>query len=117
MLELTVADWKKSVAWYRDCMGFTVETLDEPHAFAVLNSGTSRLSLKGGTPQLGSIIPFFQVDDLLALLNRLAEHGVHRDGELRRSDEGYRRAFIRDPDGYRIGLFEWTTSAPKDGAS
>ncbi len=107
MLDLTVADWQRSVAWYQECLGFTVEKLDEPHAFALLNSGGSRLSLKGGLPQVGTMTPFFQVDDLAGFLQRLAQHGVTCEGEMRTSPEGYRRAFIRDPDGYRLGLFEW----------
>jgi predicted enzyme related to lactoylglutathione lyase len=62
------------------------------------------VALKGGTPAPGGVVLHFNVSDLDAELTRL---GVVAS-PVEESAEGYREAFTADPDGYRIGLFEWT---------
>lgn len=105
-VELTVADWSASVAWYRDVLGLEVQLLDEVGAFALLRAGGGRLALKAGKPEPGSVLVTFEVDDLPAELSRLAAHGVVPESPLKASPEGYRRALLRDPDGYRLCLFD-----------
>lgn len=105
MTELAVADLAAALGWYRDRLRLPVTLLDEPNRFALL---AGRLALKEGTPSPGGVILHFRVDDLDAELARLAAAGVVPDGPVKASAEGYRRAFVRDPDGYRVGLFAWT---------
>jgi catechol 2,3-dioxygenase-like lactoylglutathione lyase family enzyme len=110
LVEIVVSDFARSLAWYRDALGMTVTLLDEPNQFVLLRSaGSGQLALKGGS---GPADPeavrlhFFQ-PDLDAALERLRELGIVPDGPPRVSHEGYRSATLRDPDGYRVYLFEW----------
>jgi catechol 2,3-dioxygenase-like lactoylglutathione lyase family enzyme len=105
-VELTVADWRAARAWYRDALGLAVELEDEATGFVLLRAGGSRVALKAGTPRPGTVKLVFEVADLAAGLDRLAGLGA-AVGPVKPSAEGYRRAFVRDPDGYEIGLFEW----------
>ena len=106
-VELTVSDWAASLAWYRDVLGLR-EVMSVPHdRFALLHAGEGRFALKEGTPAPGTVLPTFEVADLDEELRRLAGHGVTPDGVVTESDEGYRRARLRDPDGYALCLFAW----------
>ena len=100
--ELTVSDWPRSIAWYRDGLGFSVVLLDELNQFALLGN----LALKQGTPNPGSTLIHIQVPNLTDALAHLATLGVHPVGELKTSQEGYTRARLTDPDGHGIVLFE-----------
>ena len=108
LVELTVADWPTSLAWYRDRLGLSVELLDEPNRYALLAAGPARIALKSGMPVLGTVKIAFRVADLEVDLQRLARAGVHSAGPIEVSPEGYRSARLADPDGYRIELFDWT---------
>lgn len=107
MVELSVTDFARSVAWYRDVLGLTVTRLDEPNGFALLQTGGGRVALKRGIRSPTTVRLHFHVPDLTAELARLAALGVHPEFDPKMSDEGYRRADLRDPDGYPITLFEW----------
>lgn len=100
MIELAVVDLSTSLHFYRDRIGLPVEHLDETRGFALLGAG-GRLALKRGTPGGGATV-HLEVADLTRELARL---GV--SAELTTSAEGYRRAKLRDPDGYSVVLFEW----------
>jgi predicted enzyme related to lactoylglutathione lyase len=106
-VELTVADWRVAVAWYRDALGLAVRLVDEANGFALLQAGGGRVALKSGVPRPGTVRLVFEVTGLPAELERLAALGVAVTSPIKASPEGYRRAFVRDPDGYEIGLFEW----------
>lgn len=108
MIELAVADWRAAFTWYRDTLGLDVEMLVERDRFALLRGrkGT-RLALKEGQPVPGSLLLHFEVDNLDADLERLESLEVQLEGAVKVSPEGYRRAIIRDLDGYRLCLFEW----------
>jgi catechol 2,3-dioxygenase-like lactoylglutathione lyase family enzyme len=107
LVELTVADWPASVAWYRDRLGLTVELLDHAHQFGLLAAGPARLALKAGQPAPGSSKVTFRVTDLDAELTRLERAGVVPISSVRTSPEGYRAARLLDPDGHRVELFVW----------
>jgi catechol 2,3-dioxygenase-like lactoylglutathione lyase family enzyme len=92
-VELRVRDLAASVAWYRDVLGLEVVQADEVGRFALLSGG---VALKEGEPG-GGVLLAFEV----ASLERFA-------GEVKASDEGYRRVRLSDPDGYTVTLFEWT---------
>ncbi len=107
LVQLMVADWPASLAWYRDRLGLPVVLVDERHRFALLQAGAPRLALKEGRPELGSMRLTFEVDGLAAELVRLAGHGIVPRGPIETSPEGYRQVLLRDPDGYDVCLFEW----------
>jgi catechol 2,3-dioxygenase-like lactoylglutathione lyase family enzyme len=106
MVELPVRDLGESVAWYRDRLGMHLTHLDEVHGFALLEA-TSRLALKRASIITMNVTLHFHVDSLDELLAHLARHAIALDAPPKQSDEGYRRIFVRDPDGHRVGFFEW----------
>lgn len=105
--ELAVADWPAALAWYRDRLGLPVLMTDEPNRYALLSAGSARVALKAGVPRPGSTRLVFRVDDLEAVLARLADRGVLPVGPVRESAEGYRAATFTDPDGHRLDVFAW----------
>ncbi|KAB8314775.1 VOC family protein [Tolypothrix campylonemoides VB511288] len=114
MVELTVADMARSVGWYRDVLGWSITRQDERNGFTLLSGkaasgfADTRLALKRGTPPDDSGFRLhFLVPDLSAELARLVALGIHPESPVKTSDEGYRRAAFRDPDGHAVTLFEW----------
>jgi catechol 2,3-dioxygenase-like lactoylglutathione lyase family enzyme len=107
LVELTVADWAASLAWYRDRLGLTVELLDEPNRYAMLSAGRARVALKVGRPTPGGTTLTFLVAELDSELDRLNRAGIIPTRPPRMSAEGYRSARFADPDGHPIELFEW----------
>jgi catechol 2,3-dioxygenase-like lactoylglutathione lyase family enzyme len=114
MTEIVVSDFSAAVRWYRDVLGWSPQLLDEPRGFALFHrpgpADGGRLGLKAGTPVPGGVRLNFEVSDLAAGLARLAALGVSPVGPVKVSDEGYRSAAFRDPDGYAVVLFEWVKS-------
>ncbi len=106
MTELAVRNLPAAVAWYRDVLGLVLKLLDEATGFALLECDGGRLALKVGGVG-GGVTLHFRVADLDGELARLAGHGVVPDRPPIVSNEGYREAFVRDADGYRVGLFEF----------
>ena len=106
-IELTVADWPAAVAWYSELLALKVELRAERDRFALLRAGSTCLALKAGQPQPGTVLLAFEVDDLPDAVERLQARGVVVEETIQTSHEGYRRAVIRDLDGYRICLFDW----------
>jgi catechol 2,3-dioxygenase-like lactoylglutathione lyase family enzyme len=111
---LHIADFNRSVAFYRDVLGFTVEATfpeNEP-TFAILSRDGVGLQIGGIDAQKSpghrpSCTLFFDVTDVLAL------HGqLKKTVEIEWGPEVYfyhRREFaIRDPDGHLIILSEET---------
>jgi catechol 2,3-dioxygenase-like lactoylglutathione lyase family enzyme len=107
LVELTVRDWPASVDWYRNVLGLQLVMRVDADRFALFRAGPTRLALKAGEPRPGTTLLTFEVRNLAAQLERLAAHGVAPEGTVKASPEGYRRALLRDPDGYRLSLFEW----------
>jgi predicted enzyme related to lactoylglutathione lyase len=107
MVELTVADWGGSLAWYRDVLGLALLLQDPAGCFALFQAGEGRIALKAGTPVPGTMLLTLEVDDLAGRVEHLSKQGATIEEAIKISPEGYRRAIIRDPDGYRLSLFEW----------
>jgi catechol 2,3-dioxygenase-like lactoylglutathione lyase family enzyme len=104
MTELAVSDFAAAAAWYRDRLGLRVLLVDEVNRFVLLQGADGgRLALKAGVPRPGGVTLHFEVADLAAELARLGA----ADTVVTDSAEGYREAFLSDPDGYAVGLFEW----------
>jgi predicted enzyme related to lactoylglutathione lyase len=115
LVQLHVSDWPVAVAWYRDVLGLPLMLCDELNRFALFQIGTGRLALKEGSPAPGDVLVTFEVCELDALVQCLANAGVLLEGEVKVSPEGYRRAQLRDPDGHRLSLFEWIGSDSRTG--
>ena len=111
-IELTVADWEASITWYRDKLGLELVLRMDSNQFALLRAGAGRLALKAGAPQVGTVLLAFEVDDLPSELERLHDLGIVPEKSLIESSEGYRQAIVRDPDGYRLSLFDWPGLPP-----
>lgn len=110
MVELVVADAATSAAWYAKLLRRSPTLADEAGGFVLFDCGGCRLALKQGQPLPGTAVIVFEVADLDAELTRLVPLGIVPDSEVKASPEGYRRAFVRDPDGCRVGLFAWTNA-------
>ena len=111
-VELTVADWPRALAWYREQLGLEVVLRVDADQFALLRAGSGRVALKAGRPEPGTARLTFEVDDLPRTLERLRAAGVVPIKPLEASPEGYRRAVIQDPDGYPLCLFDWPDKTP-----
>jgi predicted enzyme related to lactoylglutathione lyase len=112
MVELPVRNLAISIAWYQSTFQFHQTRLDEPNQFVLLEGAGLRLALKQGVPAPNEIRLHFHVANLAEELAHLASVVGLPDAPLKQSDEGYRRAVLRDPDGYAISVFEWTDRAP-----
>jgi catechol 2,3-dioxygenase-like lactoylglutathione lyase family enzyme len=105
MVELAVADVIASRAWYETTLGLKVVTSDAATGFVLLQDGRGcRVALKPGVPNPGGVTLHFEVADVDVTVR---ESRVVPDGPAVVSPEGYREVFVRDPDGYRVGLFAW----------
>lgn len=105
MVELAVADVAAARAWYESALGLTASHTDPATGFVLLSDGRhGRVALKPGAPVPGGVTLHFEVPDVGALL---AGGRVVPDGPEVVSREGYCEVFVRDPAGYRVGLFSW----------
>ena len=108
MTELTVSDPTATAAWYVNAFGFAVALTDAASGFVLLaHPGGGKLALKVGSPVAAGVKLHLEVADLDGHVARLRESGVPMEGDIKASDEGYRRARYRDPDGVGVVLFEW----------
>jgi predicted enzyme related to lactoylglutathione lyase len=105
-------DPKALMAWYRDVLGIKVETwggvmlpYDAPNHPPVLTLNVVKESSEYMEPSKREFMLNFAVDDLAAFLDRLNAKGVpilKRDD----SDPSGKFAWIVDPDGTKIELWE-----------
>jgi hydroxymethylpyrimidine/phosphomethylpyrimidine kinase len=116
LVEVPVADWSASVAWYRDRLGLPVILLDEPKKYALLAAGPARVALKQGPARPNGTVLTFHVCDLDTELTRLAGQEIFPRSAVKDSPEGYRVARFTDPDGNQLAIFEWITSNPPPAA-
>jgi catechol 2,3-dioxygenase-like lactoylglutathione lyase family enzyme len=110
---LIVTDLARSIAFYRDVLGF--HALDSGSSSAVLASGDTRIMLRavGDMPRVDRRLVHLnlEVSDLDAVYAELRERGVqfiHRPRAVARGQhmELWAAAF-RDPDGHGIALIRW----------
>lgn len=125
--ELSVRDWERSRAFYRDMIGFAVSYERPEEGFSYLKLGSAALMIDqtgvgrdfiaaGAAPEY----PFgrgmnlqIRVPSVSAILERLAGAGTAlliqpEDKWYRRHDieVGNRQFVVADPDGYLLRLFE-----------
>jgi catechol 2,3-dioxygenase-like lactoylglutathione lyase family enzyme len=115
-----VADVGRSVAFYRDRIGFELEALYDDPPYATLTLAGSRLSLaEQGHPAedrpgvaltapadraRANVVLVVEVDDARAEHRRLADAGVRFLAEPYEPPWGGCRFFCVDPDGYLVEL-------------
>ncbi|NUT34889.1 MAG: VOC family protein [Hamadaea sp.] len=112
-ITLLVADVGRSVAFYRDLLGFV--ELDSGRGNAVLSSGDTRIvvrkadDLSSGNRRVTHLN--LEVDDLDAVHSDLVDKGVTFTYAPRVVNRGERlelwAAAFRDPDGHAVNLTQW----------
>ncbi|MCX6137785.1 MAG: VOC family protein [Ignavibacteriales bacterium] len=120
-VSLTVKDIAKSLAWYQDVLGFTIDRKIEREGVlrsAALTAGEVRISInqddgaKGWTRIKGEgfslrITTDQNVDEIAA---RIKEHGGTLDSEPADMPWGVRLFRLKDPDGYKLSISAALTS-------
>ena len=117
---LAVADVGRSVAFYRDRIGFEVEALYDDPPYATLTLAGSRLSLAEeghaaedrpgvvltapADPARANVVLVVETDDARAEHRRLAGEGVRFLAEPYEPPWGGCRFFCVDPDGYLVEI-------------
>lgn len=113
---LNVADVPRSVAFYRDCLGFKLVEeyeLDGQMLWAALQAGDAKLMLNRGPtersadrrkqPSYSDLVLYLYVDDARATHRELRESGVDVT-DVEQEEYGLEEFYLRDPDGYEIGV-------------
>lgn len=114
-----VADVGRSIAWYRDVLGFEAHPFpkEPPYVFAVLNSGPVEIMLKHNpcyehTPPEGAWDVYVRLTG-----NRLREVYAELQAKgvvtrpLQRMFYGDAEFDVRDPDGYVLCISEYLSDA------
>jgi catechol 2,3-dioxygenase-like lactoylglutathione lyase family enzyme len=117
---LAVSDFERSVAFYRDAIGFEVETLYENPPYATLTLAGARLSLaEQGHPAddrpgvsleaprdrgRQNVLLVVEVEDARAEHERLSRLGVEFLADPYEPPWGGCRFFCVDPDGYLVEI-------------
>ena len=112
-MSLTAADLEKSVAWYRDVVGFVVDRTYERDGkpFAVsLRAGAVRILItqddgaKGADRVKGEgfSMQFTTAQSVDSIATRITSRGGTLDAEPMDTRWGARILRVRDPDGFRI---------------
>jgi len=117
---LAVADVDRSVAFYRDRLGFEVEALYDDPPYATLTLAGARLSLAEqghpaedrpgvaltapADPGRANVVLVVETDDARADHRRLAGEGVRFLAEPYEPPWGGCRFFCVDPDGYLVEI-------------
>ena len=122
---LIVADVSRSIAFYRDVLGFTLQTTvpdAAPYVFAIVQSGPVEIFLNAPEPAMaeypafkdrpigGTLTLFIQVDDVRAAHEALKSR-VEIVMPLEKKWYGVTEFAFTDPDGYVI-----TFAQPETGA-
>jgi catechol 2,3-dioxygenase-like lactoylglutathione lyase family enzyme len=108
MVEVRVADLRRSARWYAATLGLTPLLDDPAGGFALLAAGPCRVALKEGHAEGRRAIRLvFEVADVDAEAARLGGMGLVVEGPTENSRERYRSLCLHDPDGTPIDLFSW----------
>jgi catechol 2,3-dioxygenase-like lactoylglutathione lyase family enzyme len=117
---LAVADVDRSVAFYRDLLGFAVEAVYDDPPYATLSRAGARLSLaeqghaaedRPGVamaappdPSRADVVLVLEVADALAVHAELQGGGVEFLAPPYSPPWGGHRFFLRDPDGFLVEI-------------
>jgi len=116
LISLTTKDLLRSVAWYRDVLGFIVDNLrerDGKPAAASVRSGAAKIFLNqddGGrgwerVKGEGFAITFDTAQDVDAIAARIRSSGWTLAMDPADMPWGVRMLRVLDPDGYRLGIW------------
>lgn len=111
---LIVSDFEKSVAYWRDKIGFEARLWGDPVNFAILRRDACFLMLSE-KPEDHKIVPnwqvvsnmwnaYFWVDDAKSFYEELVASGAEIDYHLHEKPYGVLEFGIQDPDGHDIGF-------------
>jgi len=114
-VSLTVTDIQKSLAWYRDVVGFTVDRKVERDGklrSVALTAGEARISInqddgaKGWDRVKGEgfSLQISTTQSIDAIATGIKERGGTLDSEPADMPWGVRMFRMRDPDGYKFGI-------------
>lgn len=126
-IALTVEDYDRAVAFYRDALGLAeVESWDRPNGRGtILDAGRATLELfdplqaetlddlEVGRRVSGTVRLAMHVDDAGAAADRLVEAGATAEHALVVTPWGDRNARVRAPDGMQLTLFTPPTDGPR----
>src|SRR5262245_25987174 len=116
-VSITVKDIRKSVAWYRDVVGFGVERTAEREgqlALVALKAGDVRLSLNQDNGAkgwdrikgLGFSINIWTTDDVDVIAEHIKANGGVLDTEPVDAVWGARFFRLTDPDGFKLAIMK-----------
>jgi catechol 2,3-dioxygenase-like lactoylglutathione lyase family enzyme len=116
-MSLPVSDWRRSRDWWRDVLGFKVEfEIPDRSSVAMVDETDLTVFLENGEVINNTTLGFtVQVDDVEARHAALAAAGVAFVHPPMKVFWGY-GAELRDPDGYRLYLWDETSMREKGGA-
>ncbi len=100
---VAVADVRRSLAFYRDRLGFTEMYFDAADAWSRLERNGSQIALAVGEPQADGGVAHVEVEDVKEEAARLRAEGVEVGVVLELHGE-MRLLEVTDPDGNRIEL-------------
>ena len=107
---LSVGDYGKALAWYRDVLGFEVVFELETWGWAQLQSPVSGLLIGIGqseeVKQGGGATLTFTVKDIEATRAYLEDEGVRFDGDTSQVEDMVKLATFYDPDGNALMLVQ-----------
>jgi predicted enzyme related to lactoylglutathione lyase len=112
-VRLLVDDFGAAFRFYRDELGFQPSFGDETSGYASFSAGTGTVAIferadQGAVVELrtpgDSTLTVFDVDDVDRLVAELGEHVV--GGPVDQPDWGGRVAYVRDPSGNLLELFQ-----------
>jgi len=102
VISVNVSDFNKSVAWYREALGFEVIYKLEDMGWCELRTHWNGISIGLGQseePKVGGTTPVFGVRDIEAARSHLESNGVRFDGETQVIPDMVKLATFYDPDG------------------
>ena len=111
---LLVADVQRSVEYYRDRLGFEVETYGDPPDFIAASRDGATI-LMGLCSEPERIVPnwkivhnmwnvYIRVDDADAIYAEVQERGAGIDYTIYDAPHGFREFGVQDPDGHDIAF-------------
>ena len=113
------SDLERSIAWYRDLLGFElIYKLDEM-GWCELRTPWQGISIGIGQseePKVGGTTPVFGVEDIEAARGHLESNGVRFDGETQVIPDMVKLATFYDPDGNPWMLAESSIPETERGA-
>ncbi len=114
LVEVEASDWERSLKFYRDVLGLEPLYLEKDHKWGQLKAGSITIGLNGNreaeypsSPERAPVTVCFEVEGIEGVIAELERRGV-RFHRKQLEEEGYKAAYFSDPDGNRLGIFEYT---------